>query len=83
MFSDDIVVFGNSINGLVNKIKKIFEWAVNNRMKINCRKSGILEWNINTSIQVNRDWYSAQTEFDDIEEVTEYRYLGVLIKGAH
>ena len=79
MFADDIVVFGNNNNDLANKIRKISKWAVDNRMRINCKKSGVLEWSVHNSAPVNRSLFSIPTDFGDIDEVTEYRYLGVLI----
>ena len=79
MFADDIVVFGNNNNDLANKIRKISKWAVDNRMRINCKKSGVLEWSVHNSAPVNRSLFSIPTDFGDIDEVIEYRYLGVLI----
>jgi hypothetical protein len=47
-------------------------------MRINCNKSGILVWGTNTSIGSGS--INIPTDFGRICEVTEYRYLGVLVK---
>ncbi len=78
MFADDIVVFGETKEDLDCKVKQISKWAVDNQMRINCNKCGILVWDTNTSYESEN--ISIDTDFGRICEVTEYRYLGVLIK---
>ncbi|KKO73535.1 rna-directed dna polymerase from mobile element jockey-like protein, partial [Vairimorpha ceranae] len=78
MFADDIVVFGNDIADLSHKVSRISRWAVENRMKINCGKSGVLVWGTDNGNESDR--ITISTDFGRIGEVTEYRYLGVLVK---
>lgn len=63
---------------LTHKVDRISRWAVDNQMRINCNKSGILVWGTNTSIGSGS--INIPTDFGRICEVTEYRYLGVLVK---
>ena len=77
IFANDIVVFGNDIADLSHKVGQISRWAVENKMKISCGKSGVLVWGTDNSNESDRIIVS--TDFGKIGEFTEYRYLGVLV----
>ena len=68
----------NDIADLSHKVGQISKWAVENKMKISCGKSGVLVWGTDNSNESDRIIVS--TDFGKIGEFTEYRYLGVLVK---
>ena len=68
LFADDVVIFAASENDLRNKIKIIEKWSVENRMKINSQKCGILKWSTNDG---NRNLKVA-TVFGTSKEIEEY-----------
>jgi Reverse transcriptase (RNA-dependent DNA polymerase) len=79
MFADDVVVFGESIDDMKEKIISLCEWSNRNRMKINAAKCGIVVWNCLDNAGT-RERFSVHTPYGDIDEVDEYKYLGITIR---
>ncbi|KAF9754350.1 hypothetical protein NGRA_3367 [Nosema granulosis] len=79
MFTDDVVLFGESFEDIKSKIEIVCKWSLRNKMRINADKCEILVWNCTGNGAV-RDPLSVSTSFGNILEVLTYKYLGISIQ---
>ena len=66
-YADDLVMISNSKVDLYNKLRIIDQWSSKNNIYINVAKSGVIG-----------STFFVLDNFDIIDEVKEYKYLGIL-----
>jgi len=75
-YADDLCVLCTSPSELRNVIRLIKSWSEENNLKLNTKKSGILEFTPRYGSQPH--YLKINSEFEGIPIVTEYRYLGLI-----
>ena len=76
LYADDTIVYGNNPLLVQSDMEKVYNWCNTNLLTINCKKSQWMKITLRAKSQNNALFFLGN---EKLEEVAEYKYLGVLI----
>ena len=76
LYADDMVLYSSNHISLQNMLDKTSEWCENNLLTINCKKS---QWMQTTIVHKLGQKIDFHLNTRTLEEVREYKYLGLLL----
>ena len=74
LWADDLILFSDSVAGLQKQLNGVMKFCSNNRMLVNEFKTKVMQFGKKGNFEV----YFNGTRID---EVLEYKYLGVIVKS--
>ncbi|RWS00432.1 uncharacterized protein B4U79_09248, partial [Dinothrombium tinctorium] len=77
MYADDLVIFSRNLMELQSSIDKLYEWCINNKLKINISKTKIIKFRKGGRLKKND---SININGTPIEFLNEYDYLGIKLQ---
>ena len=76
LYADDTVLYSSDFGKMQIMLHEVADWCDNNLLTINCKKS---QWMHTSVLNGNISHYNFKLGTQDLERVSEYKYLGLIL----